>query len=247
VLDIEGPLGRAELALVHLLDTVRTGRPSYQLQYPLPFWEDVSADPARRAAYDAQMAHDIGVDAAAVAAACDWGSLGHVVDVGGGDGTLLATLLRAHPGLTGTVVDGPQTTAAARATFEAAGLGGRASVIAGDFFESLPPGAGGYLLSAVVHNWDDEAARQLLRRCAETAGTAGRVFIIEKIGPGGATVRTGMDLRVLTWMGGKERTVDELAAIGQRAGLDVVSVRPAGPLTIVELGQRAREGVPSGE
>jgi hypothetical protein len=242
LLDVEGPLGRAELALVHLLQSVRNGGPSYHLQYGRPFWDDVSADPTRRAAYDARMAHDIGVDATAVAAAFDWGALGHVVDIGGGDGTLLATLLHAHPGLTGAVFDGPQTTAAARATLDAAGLGGRGTVVSGNFFDALPPGAGGYILSAVVHNWGDDAAARLLARCAEAAGD-GRVFIIEKIGADGATIRTDMDLRVLAWMGGKERTVEELAGLARPAGLAVVSVRPAGPLTIVELHQRG--GVPS--
>ena len=181
------------------------------------------------------MGVDVSADAPEIAAGYDWGALGHLVDVGGGNGTLLAAILRHHPTLRGTVFDLPATAEAARTALASAGLADRADVVGGSFFEPLPPGAGGYLLSAIVHDWDDASARTILSRCAEAAGQAGAVFVVEKIGADGASLRTGMDLRMLLYFGGKERSVDQLAALAAEAGLRLVAVHAAGPMAIVEL------------
>jgi hypothetical protein len=235
VLDIEGAIGRADLSFVQLLHSVRTGEPAFPVQFGRSFWDDLSADPMRTAIFDAQMGSDVAADAPAIVSACDWGSLGHVVDVGGGNGALLTAMLSEHPALRGTVFDRPDTAEGARKALAAAGLADRSKVVAGTFFDPLPPGAGGYLLSAIIHNWDDNAARAILRRCAEAAGTDGAVFIIEKVGADGETLRTGMDLRALAYFGGKERGVAELSALAADCGLRVAAVRPAGTLSIVEL------------
>jgi O-methyltransferase domain len=234
-LDLEGAIGRADLCLVQLLHTVRTGQPAFPVQFGRSFWDDLQADPARSASFDAHMGADVAAWAPAIVAAYDWGSLGHVVDVGGGNGTLLAALLRAHPTLRGTVVELPGAADAARKALTAAGLADHAEVIAGSFFDSLPPGAGGYLLCAILHNWDDQAARAILRRCAHAAGAHDKVLVVEKIGADGESVQTGMDLRGLAYFGGRERGVAELAALAAACGLSVAAVHPAESLSIVEL------------
>jgi hypothetical protein len=180
------------------------------------------------------MGADVTAWAPAIVSAYDWGSLGRLVDVGGGNGSLLAALLRGHPGLRGTVLDLPTTVEAARARLRAAGLADRGDAVAGSFFDPLPPGAGGYLLCAVLHDWDDQAAGAILRRCAEAAGTSGRVFVVEKFATD-SDQRTEMDLRVLAWFGGRERDLDQLAALAAEAGLGVAAVHPAGATPVVEL------------
>jgi DNA-binding MarR family transcriptional regulator len=235
LLDIEDAIGRADLSLVHLLQSVRTGDPAFPIQFGRPFWDDLALDPKRTESYDAQMGSDIGGDAPAIVSAYDWGSLRHVIDVGGGNGALLAAMLSKHPALRGTILDRPHASKAARRTLTAAGLADRSDVLTGSFFDPLPPGAGGYLLSAIIHDWGDDAARTTLRRCAEAAGTDGVVFIIEKIGADGETLRTGMDLRMLAYFGGKERGVVELTGLAADSGLRVAAVHPAGTLSIVEL------------
>jgi predicted transcriptional regulator len=235
MLDSESAIGRADLSFVQLLHSVRTAEPAFPMQFDRSFWDDLSADPARSASYDAQMGADVAADASAIVAAYDWGSLGHVVDVGGGNGALLTAMLREYPTLRGTVLDLPETAEAARKSLTAAGFAGRGDVVPGSFFDPLPAGAGGYLLSAILHNWDDEAARAILRRCAQAAGTDGTVFVVEKIGADGESLRTGMDLRMLAYFGGRERGVAELAALAETSGLRVVAVHPAGDLAIVEL------------
>jgi hypothetical protein len=235
VLDLEGAVGRADLCFIELLHVVRTGEPGFPVLFGRQFWDDVTADPARSASFAKQMAADVAEWAPHILSACDWGSLGHLVDVGGGNGTLLIALLRAHPALTGTVVDLPDTAEAARTALSAAGLGERGAAVAGSFFDPLPPGAGGYLLCAVLHNWDDDAAEAILRRCAEGAGADGAVFVAEKIGGDGESLQTVMDLRALAYFGGRERGVADLTALAARSGLSVAAVHPAGPLAVVEL------------
>ncbi len=234
-LDIQGPLGRADLSFVRLLHTVRTGEPAYPAQYGCSFWEDLAADTALGAAFDARMGLDVAEEAPDIVAAYDWGTLGHVVDVGGGNGTLLMALLTAYPALRGTVVDLPGPIAAARQALAAAGLAERAEAVVGSFFDPLPAGAGGYLLSAVLHNWDDAPASAVLRNCAQAAGSRGEVFVIERIRPDGAIWSTARDLQNLSYFGGRERTLAQFTALAADCGLEGASVFPAGVNSVVKL------------
>jgi predicted transcriptional regulator len=235
LLDIESAIGRADLSFVQLLASVRTGEPGYPIQFGRSFWDDLSGDPAQSASFDARMGADVAADAPDIVSAYDWGSLGHVVDVGGGNGALLIALLKAHPALRGTVFDLPATAEAARDALTVAEVADRADVVPGSFFDPLPAGAGGYVLSAILHNWDDEAACAILRRCAEAAGTQAPVFVVEKIGADGESLRTGMDLMMLVYFGGRERGVTELGVLAERAGFKVARVHPASKLAVVEL------------
>jgi hypothetical protein len=111
----------------------------------------------------------------------------------------------------------------------------RAEVVAGSFFDPLPPGAGGYLLSAILHNWNDEAARTILWRCAEAAGANGAVFVVERLGAEDKPPSTERDLRMLVYFGGRERGLAELTALSAECGLKVAAVHAAGVNAIVEL------------
>ncbi|GAA0400743.1 methyltransferase [Acrocarpospora corrugata] len=235
MLDTTGMIGRADLAFIHLEHSIRTGEPSFPQLYGRSFWDDARADPTRCAEYDTQMGVDVAGDAPNIEAGFDWGSLTHIMDVGGGNGTLLTAILNAHPHLRGTVFDQPDTVAHAQKTLTAAGLTHRADTIGGSFFDPLPKGPDAYLLSAIIHDWDDPSATAILRRCAEAATPHASVFIIEKIGPDGASLRTGMDLRVLIYMAGKERTTTQLATLATTAGLHLTETHPAGDLSILRF------------
>lgn len=149
-----------------------------------------------------------------IVSAYDWGALGHVVDVGGGDGALLAALLAEYPALSGTVVDLPEQAEAARRNLAAAGLGERGRVVASDFFAALPVGAEGYVLASVLSCWGDDEACALLHNCASAAGEDGAVFVIEE---------------------DSARDVPALTALALRAGLSVADVHTVADVTIVEL------------
>lgn len=231
-LDIAGAVGRAELSFVHLLHSVRTGEAAYPRQYGREFWDDVSGDPALSATFDALMGGRLGGDAGDIASAYPWGDLGRLVDVGGGNGTLLIAILRAHDDLRGTVVDLADPVARATTAIAAAGLAARADAQVGSFFAPLPAGAGGYLLSGVIHDWDDESAVRILRRCAAAAGDTGKVLVVEdNIGDNRFT---SGDLRMLCYVRGRDRTVDQLNEVAAAAGLTFSSVTPGGTRLIVE-------------
>jgi hypothetical protein len=234
LLDIDG-LGRAELSFIELLHSVRTGQAAFPEHFGRTFWQDLAADPVRADSFDRWMAVNVERRLPDLIDSYDWASLGHLVDVGGGDGSLLIALLARYRQLRGTVLDLATTVDSARQALDAAGLADRGGVVAGSFFDELPAGADGYLLSWILHDWADEPARQILRRCAQAAGERGRVIVVESIRPDGRSPHTGMDLRMLAFYGGKERSVAELGALAADADLRVRQVRRAGSLVILEL------------
>ena len=235
-LDIEGAVGRADLCFVHLLHTVRTDDAAFPRQFGRPYWDDLAADAGLASSFDALMGGRLTADAPVVAAAYPWGALEYVVDVGGGNGTLLIAILRAHAGLRGTVIDLAGPIGRAEQAIAAAGLTDRADAQVVSMFDELPAGAGGYVLSGVLHDWPDEDAVRILRRCAEAAAPAGKVLVIEdNIGAGGRAVDTSGDLRMLAYVRGRDRTVDQLGQLAASVGLALGSITPAGGRSIIEL------------
>lgn len=224
VLDINCAGGRAELAFVDLLDTVTTGEPAYVRRYGRDFWADIDAQPALRRSFDAQMKWRFEVQAPQIAERFDWSRFPEIVDVGGGDGNLLATILAAHPSVRGRVVDLAPSAEAATARFAATGLADRAGAVPGSFFDPLPAGADAYLLSNILHNWDDDHAREILTGCRRAAAPNGVVVVIEALL--GEGVGTAMDLSMLTCFGGRERTLDDFVELAAGCGLALTGASP---------------------
>ncbi len=227
-LDLAGPIGRADLAFGALLDVVRTGKPGYPMVHGRGFWADHAGDPGLSVSFDALMAANVARWAPSLTAQ-DWGGTRHVVDVGGGTGALLIALLQAHPHLRGTLVDLPPTATSAERAVVEAGLSTRCDIIAGSFFDPLPAGADVYLLTSIVHDWNDTDAIAILRQCAQAAGSDGRILLGELVATGDEDrqIFTQMDLRMLVYLGGRERTLEGFTALTQAAGLKITSVTPA--------------------
>jgi len=230
-LDLTGAMGRAALASSTLLDVVRTGKPGYPMVHGRDFWADLASDPGLTASFDATMTGSLAWRAPWPTAQ-DWSETQHVVDVGGGTATLLIALLQAHPHLQGTLVELPATATAAKQALAEAGLSGRCDVVAGSFFDPLPPDADVYLLNSIVHNWNDTDATAILRRCAQAAGPKGRVLLGERITTADQdqqtfTYSTYLDLSMLILFSGRERTLEDFAALTNTAGLKITSVTAA--------------------
>lgn len=234
--DIRGAVGRADLALARLLDTVATGQAGYPLVYGRTFWEDLASDPALSESFDALMGMHVHADSAELTDIYDWGSVGHVIDVGGGNGTLLAAILTGHPHLRGTLVDLPGPAAAADAKLAEQGLANRCEVVARSFFEPLPGGGDVYVLCEVLHDWSDADAGAILGRCATAAGDRGAVVVIERLLERETTpAGTVMDIRMLAYMSGRERTLAQFEALGANAGLRVTNLKPVSYRYLIEL------------
>jgi len=227
-LDLHGAAARWSRTYVDMLSAIQTGRPVYERMYGQSFWADLAQFPALSESFDTLMAQQSRWSAPLIEAAYDWSEVHHVVDVGGGSGTLLATILTANEHLRGTLVDRPATVDAALAAFAAAGLDGRGEVHGGSFFDGLPAGADVYLVANVLHDWGDRESVEILRRCAEAVPAHGRVVIVEGIvgGGGDQSFVTELDLLMLVAFGGKERTIEQFTALAGEAGLRLASVHP---------------------
>ncbi len=235
VLDINTAGGRADLAFVELLGTITTGTPAYESRYGREFWADLDENPQLRRSFDAQMNWRFQVQPAQIAERFDWTRFHEVLDVGGGNGIVLAAILQAHPGLRGQVLELPPTADAATAGFAAAGLDDRAGAVPGSFFDPLPAGADAHLLCDVLHDWDDEHARKILAGCRRAAAPGGTVVVIERVPDRGAD--TAMNLFMLMCFGGRERTISELAELAAGCGLVLHSWAPvAEGRTALEFG-----------
>ncbi|BDU06948.1 methyltransferase [Nocardia cyriacigeorgica] len=225
-LDLDGFFGRMDLVFTALLHTVRTGKPAWEKVFGAPFWEYLDNDPAMSAAFDEAMATGV-TRLGEEADDFDWAGARHVVDVGGGTGSFLAQVLETHPGIHGTLIDLPETVERGRQLLTARGLDERCDFVGQSFFDPLPAGGDVYVLCRVIHDWDDEQAVAILRRCAQAAGRDGRVVLIE----GYDSTRdpaafAEMNLRMLAISGGRERSIEDYTALAATAGLAVAGVHP---------------------
>jgi SAM-dependent methyltransferase len=214
----------------HLLETVRTGEPGFDLEHGMPLFQFLAREPESAAVFDAAMSERTSAFAASVAVAHAFSDVRTVVDVGGGDGTLLVAILRRHAHLSGVLVETPSVAARASAVLDAADIANRCEVLAGDFFACLPGGADCYLLANVLHDWDDARSIRILRSCRDAMARGGRVLIAERLIPDEpAAVLPALlsDINMLVITGGQERTNDEYARLLAAAGLTVAAVRPA--------------------
>lgn len=240
LLDIHAAAGRAELAFTDLLETITTGRAAYERRYGRDFWADIDAEPRLRRSFDAQMNWRFQAQAPQIAERFDWSRFPRIVDVGGGDGLVLAEILRAHPALRGAVLDLAPSAAAAADRFAAAGLAGRAEAVPGSFFDPLPAGADAYVLSDIIHDWDDDHARTILDGCRRAAGESGTVVVIEPLRHG---TSTAINLFMLMCFGGRERTVAELTDLAAESGLALRgTTKVSEGRTALEFGAAAETG-----
>src|SRR5262249_27474001 len=160
------------------------------------------------------------------------------VDIGGGQGTLLVAILEAHPTMRGILFELPEVAAGARRRLEDAGLAQRCAVIAGDFFHAVPEGGDLYLLSKVLHNWDDARAAAVLRSCSRAMAGRGKLLLIERVigVSSDAFAAKLFDLNMLVMHpGGRERTAEEYSALLAAAGFVLTRViATESPVAIVE-------------
>lgn len=219
--------------------TARTGKAGAEAALGRPFWEYLTmVDPDAGSLFDRAMAEVSSVQMAVVARKYDWASCARVCDVGGGTGTLLASILAAHPDVHGVLFDLPSVVAKARPVLTSAGVADRVEVVGGDFFAAVPQGCDRYLLQAIVHDWDDDSCVRFLTRCREAVAPSGRILVLEFVMPthNGDHFAKATDLEMLVDTGaGRERTRVEFDALFARAGLRVEHVIPIALTTLLVL------------
>jgi hypothetical protein len=209
-----------------LADCIRTGKNAFQIQHGLDgIFAYTARNPELAAIVNDAMSAFSTVTGPAVAQACDFANVERVVDVGGGHGKVLASILRAHPHLRGTLFDLPSVVEGAPAILAQEGVADRCDVVGGDMFASVPAGGGVYLLSHVIHDWEDAPARQILEACRRAMAPEARLVICERVLPERVEPDPAhasdllFDLSMMVFAGGRERTASEYEALLGTAGL----------------------------
>ncbi|HEY3530586.1 MAG TPA: methyltransferase [Nocardioides sp.] len=208
-------------------ETLRSGVPAFELTFGTSFWDWLAQHPGDRTEFDEKMRRRLPAMLSMVAD-YDWPETGHLVDVGGGTGTLLLDILERRPRMTGTLFDVHETVTTARDRVASSSAAQRCDLVAGSFFDVVPEGGDIYLLSQILHDWPDEAAVRILatvRRAMTAEGST--LLLLEGIFPEVDTIGLGLlDLHMLAMFGAGERDRNQWESLLSSAGFrleDVVS------------------------
>ncbi|MEV0698271.1 methyltransferase [Saccharopolyspora sp. NPDC050389] len=232
-------------ALRALPERVESGRTGPEIAEGLPFFEIMARRPDEARLFNRMMIATHGDEPAAVAQAYDFSGAERIVDVGGGIGALLLEILRRHPRPRGVLFDVADVSDHARKHVAAAGMSRRCEVRSGDFFESVPAGVDLYLLSRILHDWDDDTCVRILRTCAQAMDAGSRLLVVEKVLPDNDEPHLGkrLDLVMAALTHGRERNAAEYGALLARAGLRVerhLATGSASSIVVAMLDRRAR-------
>lgn len=204
-----------------ILYSVRTGEPARTKVFGMDGWEYLKQHPEQARVFDDAMTDMSAIVGPMVAGAYDFGRWGSVMDVGGGNGILLASILKAHPGMRGVLADLPHVLERAR---QRGFLGGELQVRSAmqpcDFFREVPSGCRAYVMKSVIHDWSDEHAEKILVNCRRAVPDDGALLLVEWMLHEGSLHAGGklFDVVMLVMTGGKERTAEEYRQLLARAG-----------------------------
>ena len=217
--------------------SVETGKSGLEKSLGEPLFDWLARHPAEASLFSETMVGFHGLEPAAVAAAYDFSGLETIVDVGGGSGNLLTTILQSHRGPRGVLFDMPHVVRDASAIIESRDLAGRVRIESGSFFESVPEGGDAYLLSHIIHDWTEEQCLRILGHCRAVMKPGARLLIIEMVLPEGDVPHPGkmLDMMMLVGPGGQERTETEYRVLLEKAGFTLTRLVPTqSAVTIVE-------------
>jgi hypothetical protein len=221
------------------LYSVKTGKPAAEVVLGQPTFDYFADHPDVSEVFNEGMTSMSAAVIPAVLEAYDFSHIGTLVDIAGGHGKVLTSILEKYPRMKGVLVDVDHVIAGAKARIEAAGLQGRCTAVAGDFFKAVPAGGDAYIMKHILHDWNDEQAAIILTNIrAQLKGRPnGRVLLLE------AVIRPGnepdfakvLDIEMLLAPGGRERTEQEFKALFARAGFALSRiVATQSPVCVIE-------------
>jgi SAM-dependent methyltransferase len=214
--------------------SVRTGRSARERTIGQPGYAFLDAQPEMAAVFHESMQAMTTLIVDDIVALDLWREVLHVVDVGGGNGTLAAAIALAHPHLNAWVLDRADAEVTASELMRSKGVASRCRFVEGDFFVEVPAERDVYLLKSILHNWDDAGCARILSSCARAAAPGARLLLVERVRPQRlqprhhdvALART--DLNMLAGLGGRERTREEYSALLASAGFELHCVQSTG-------------------
>ncbi|MBE9035178.1 methyltransferase [aff. Roholtiella sp. LEGE 12411] len=209
--------------------SVMTGKTAFDNMYKMGHFEYLSQNPEAGETFNQAMTQLTTQVHTAVVHAYDFSGINRIVDVGGGHGLLIASILKANPHMTGILFELPFAIEGAQRLLEAEGVAERCEVVTGNFFESeVPKGGDAYLLKSVIHDWDDERSRTILKNCHQAIAKNGKLLLIERVLPDGnkPSVAKINDLVMLVVAGGCERTALEYQQLFNASGFQLTNIIP---------------------
>lgn len=234
----------ADRAWEQLDYSVRTGKPAFDKMFGMNHWEYFRANPDANELFNHAMTGIAASMHLAAIEAYDFSRFESLIDVGGGHGHLLASVLKAYPSLRGSVFDQAHVINGATAMFKSFGVGDRAGTIGGSFFESIPahpagidPAKTAYVMSHILHDWNDEQCLAILKNVRAAAKPGTTLLVFDAVIPPGNEPNFGklLDLNMLVLITGRERTAEEFHALLAKAGFKVTRIVPTkSSVSIVE-------------
>lgn len=218
----------AQSAWDHLVYSVQTGKTGFEKAQGMPLFYYLAQHPEDASLFNETMVGFHSQEPPAIAAAYDFSTFKTIVDIGGGMGSLLAAILTRYAGPCGVLFDLPHVVAEAPAFLKAKGVNDRVTIEAGDFFKTVPAGGDAYVLSHIIHDWDEDQCLTILSHIRKVVNSGGRLLIAEMVLPAGDTPHPGkmLDMAMLVWPGGQERTLAEYDQLLSKGGFHLTRVVP---------------------
>jgi len=215
-----------------LLHTVRTGETAFPHVFGMGVFQYEAQHPEHAKIFDEAMANLVGVYNSAVLASYSFSSIQKIVDVGGGDGSLISAILIKHPNIRGVLFDMPHVADKAKRKITEAGLSDRCEVVAGDAFKEVPSGGDAYILSRVANSFEDKRALVILKNCRRALKQSGKLLLVERVLPDRvensfeAQGPIMSDLNMMVMSGGRERSAAEHRVLLGAAGFTLTKIIP---------------------
>jgi len=210
----------------NLMHSVKTGEIAFDNFFGVDIWKYFQQNPEDAAVFNNSMTNVTAHTNEAITSLYDFSQFGTIVDVGGGHGGLITSILEKNPQVKGVLFDAAEVIEGARPKIEAAGLADRLETVAGDFFKSVPEGGDAYVMKWIIHDWDDEKSNTILRNIRNRMQPHSKLILVDCVVPETDEPHFSkfIDLNMLVMTGGKERTEKEFAQILEAAGFKLLRV-----------------------
>jgi len=224
----------------HLEHCVRTGKQALDRIYGTPIFEFFEKHAEEAQIFNDAMTALSTIDSPAVAESYSFDQIHSIVDVGGGHGLLLATILARHPQMKGTLYDVPRVVEGAK-DGPLKPLMERCTVASGDMFSSVPAGADAYIMKHIIHDWPDDLCLKILKACRKSVNAGGKLLVVDWVIQPGNDFSPGkfLDLQMLIFPGGCERSEKQFRDLFAAAGWQLTRIVPTA------AGESIVEGIPA--
>lgn len=220
-----------------LLYSIQTGKTAFKQVFGSEIFEYFGKNPKAGEAFNRFMTERMNALIKAVASSYDFSKAKVIADIGGGQGLLLSTILKSNPKLQGILFDLPAVINEAKSVIQKTGVAERCKLVGGSFFESISVTADIYILSSIIHDWDDKGSITILKNCRKSMPTGSKLLLIETMIPPGNESALGKltDLNMLVLTGGLERTKSEFETLFKQTGFNLTNIIPtSSPMNILE-------------